>query len=228
LTKGKDLWKEGYKVLKVDSMAVLGRSGKPLLFSLFLVLSIVSCTKNPIGIRESPILAQNSRSTREAYDEFAAFSESGDQVQSPDGKLIAYFDEEDLLLENFAVRHILFVGPAGGGSAAIAKTHVRGGPNCLSWSPNSRWIIFSGGIESRSDDGFEFPVGLWLMDTTTNEYILVADGYFRCTKWNSSGNLVIAEFSTLGLVDGASLSALEFDSSMTIEIGDVIAILESE
>lgn len=216
------------KNAKGGLVTVLGKQANSALFVLFLAISIVSCAKIPVGIHESAILAQYSSSTQAAYDEFAAFSQSGNEVKSPDGQFIAYFEEEDLAFEDYSVRRILFVGPAAGPIAAIARTHVRGGPNCISWSPNSRWIIFSGGIESRSGDRFEFLVGLWLLDITTKEYRLVAEGYFRCTKWNGNGDLVIAEYSSQGLPDGASLSGLEFDASMTIEIGDVLQILETD
>jgi WD40 repeat protein len=106
---------------------------------------------------------------------------------APDGSRIAFFGSPDSIgvsgQDRLDVPWNLYVIPP---SAAKARpilgeiTHAR----ALSWSSDSRWLAFSGGL-----DGQE---GTWLFDTSNNQAIAISASEALVLAWSPAGDQIAA------------------------------------
>jgi len=123
---------------------------------------------------------------------------------APDGSRIAFFGSPESIgvsgQDRLDVPWNLYVIPP---SAAKARpilgdiTHAR----ALSWSPDSRWLAFSGGL-----DGQE---GTWLLDTSDNRTIPISASEALALAWSPTGDQIAATVAIAQ--DGMSL-----DSKVTL------------
>ena len=131
---------------------------------------------------------------------------------APDGSRIAFFGSPESIgvsgQDRLDVPWNLYVTPP---SATRARpilghiTHAR----ALSWSPDSRWLAFSGGL-----DGQE---GTWLFDTSNNQAIAISASEALVLAWSPVGDRIAATVP----VDPAGMS---LDSKVTLF--DVSRIVE--
>ena len=106
---------------------------------------------------------------------------------APDGSHIAFFGSPESIgvsgQDRLDVPWNLYVIPP---SATKARpilgdiTHAR----ALAWSPESRWLAFSGGL-----DGQE---GTWLLNTSNNEAIAISASEALVLAWSPAGDRIAA------------------------------------
>ena len=80
----------------------------------------------------------------------------------------------------------------------------------LSWSPDSRWLAFSGGL-----DGQE---GTWLLDTRNNQPIAISASQALWLAWSPAGDEIAATVPT-------EAEGIALDSKVTIfEVANIVGI----
>jgi WD40 repeat protein len=130
---------------------------------------------------------------------------------APDGSRIAFFGSPESIgvsgQDRLDVPWNLYVIPP---SAAKARpilgnmTHAR----ALAWSPDSRWLAFSGGL-----DGQE---GTWLFDTSNNQAIAISASEALVLAWSPAGDEIAATVSV-------EQDGIPLDSKVTIfQVNDIV------
>jgi hypothetical protein len=130
---------------------------------------------------------------------------------APDGSAIAFFGSPESIgvsdLARLDVPWNLYVIPPAATKARpilVDIAHAR----ALSWSPDARWLAFSGGV-----DGLE---GTWLFDTSNNQPIAISASQANALAWSPAGDEIAATMPM-------EQEGMSLDSNVAVfDVGDLV------